>query len=116
MNMQNGLLLGSLIAFGAANAPIAMADVIEVEIAPPAARIEVVPPPRAGYVWAPGYWSWEGGRHFWREGHWIEERQGYYWVPDRWASDGRRYYLEHGRWARGERREHERERERRRDD
>jgi hypothetical protein len=52
---------------------------------PPPPRYEVVPAPRAGYVWAPGYWQWEGSRHVWAPGHWIAERQGYRWVPDHWS-------------------------------
>ena len=29
---------------------------IDVDIAPPAARVIVAPAPRAGFVWAPGFW------------------------------------------------------------
>jgi len=50
----------------------------DVEVVPPPARVEVVPAPRPGYVWAPGYWAWEGGRHVWRGGHWVVVRPGYY--------------------------------------
>ena len=32
---------------------------------PPAPVYEVVPAPRHGYVWAPGYYRWEGNRHVW---------------------------------------------------
>ena len=32
---------------------------------PPAPVYEVVPAPRAGYVWAPGYYRWDGDRHVW---------------------------------------------------
>lgn len=52
---------------------------------PPPPRYEVVPAPRVGYVWAPGYWRWENHRHVWAPGHWVAERHGYHWVPDRWA-------------------------------
>ena len=54
----------------------------DVEVAPPPPRVEVVPAPRPGYVWAPGYWAWEGGRHVWRGGHWVVVRPGYYGVPE----------------------------------
>ena len=41
------------LTLGAALAPVAgEAKEIVVQIAPPAARVEVVPGPRAGYVWA----------------------------------------------------------------
>ena len=38
--------------------------------APPAPRYEVVPPPRHGYVWAPGHWAPRGGGYVWIEGRW----------------------------------------------
>jgi len=37
---------------------------------PPPLRVEVVPPPRPGHVWAPGRWAWENDRHRWIEGRW----------------------------------------------
>jgi len=80
---------------------------IDIEIAPPRARTEVVPPSRSGYVWTPGYWRWEGRRHVWVPGHWMRERPGYYWVPERWVSKNGRHQFEPGRW---ERRQEDRER------
>ncbi len=32
----------------------------DVEVVPPPPRVEVVPEPRPGYVWAPGYWVGAG--------------------------------------------------------
>jgi WXXGXW repeat (2 copies) len=52
---------------------------VDVDVAPPPARLIVAPPPRFGYVWAPGYWRWEGGRHIWHRGCWIRERHGRHW-------------------------------------
>ena len=62
--------------------------------------INVAPPPprheriviRRGYVWAPGYWRWEGRRHVWRGGYYIRERPGYVWVAAGW------YRGPHGHW------------------
>src|SRR5262249_21456001 len=51
---------------------------------PPAPVYEAVPAPRAGYVWAPGYYRYEGSRYVWTTGRWMAERPGYRWVPDRW--------------------------------
>ena len=65
---------------------------VSIGVPPPAPFYEVVPAPRAGYVWAPGYWRWDGGRHVWAPGHWMAERHGYHWVPDRWA------HVEGGQW------------------
>ena len=115
MTIRNKLLLCSLIALSAANAPAISAVNIGVEIGvpPPAARIEVVPPARPGFVWAPGYWGWEGNRHVWIEGRWLETRPGYHWVPERWVPRGRHHRFEPGRWEREEHRGRGRERERR---
>jgi len=75
---------------------------IVLEVAPPAARVEVVPAPREGFIWAPGYWRWEEPRrsHVWVEGRWEAERPGYRWVADSWRPRERRYYYEPGRWER----------------
>ena len=64
------------------------------DVAPPAPRYEVVPAPRAGYVWQPGYWDWRGDRHYWRKGYWVRERPGYYWHPSRWEQRDGRWYME----------------------
>ena len=104
------LVMGACIvaAGGAAPAAFARVDVqIDIGVPPPAPRVEVVPAPRAGYVWTPGYWSWNGHAHVWVEGRWIAARPGYRWVPERWEHhDGRwRYYG--GYWAPEHRRHHD---------
>src|SRR5206468_6316324 len=75
-----------------------------IEVAPPPPQVEVVPAPRPGYVWAPGYWAWEGGRHVWVAGRWIPVHRGYYWVPDRWVEyrgpRGPHWHFEPGHWER----------------
>jgi YXWGXW repeat-containing protein len=92
------LMLGALVT--AAVLPLtAAADVgIYFDVAPPAPRYEVVPAPRAGYVWAPGYWDMRGHSHVWVKGHWERERKGYTWAPSRWEQRDGRWYLERGRW------------------
>ena len=62
-------------------------------------RHEVVPAPRAGYVWAPGYWNWHSNRHVWAKGHWERERVGYYYHPHRWSQQ-QGWYHQPGRWDR----------------
>ncbi len=109
-----------LIVFGALVMP-AFAQVefnIGIEVAPPPARVVVLPAPRPSFIWAPGFWAWEGGSHVWVEGHWIEARPGYYWVPERWEDHweerGPHWHFAPGRWEREHGRgERERERERR---
>ena len=110
MNMLNAWLF-ALIAL----TPVAMRAAAQVNInidigaAPPAARYEAVPAPRPGYAWAPGYWRWEGQRHVWTQGRWLQERPGSYWVADRWEGRDGRHYYERGHWkeqARHENAEH----------
>ena len=91
--MRKRLLLAAILA-GAALAPLPgqARTFVDVQIAPPAPRVEVVPAPRVGYVWAPGYWRWNGRRHVWIGGHWVRARRGFHWAPDAWVQGP------HGRW------------------
>jgi hypothetical protein len=42
---------------------------VVVGLAPPVPVVEPVPPPPApGYVWQPGYWSWNGVQYVWVPG------------------------------------------------
>jgi YXWGXW repeat-containing protein len=73
-----------------------------VEVAPPPPTEAPPPPPRAGFIWAPGYWSWDDGRYVWVQGHWMEARPGYYWVPDGWEHHveerGPHWHFAPGHW------------------
>ena len=71
-----------------------------VNLAPPPVIVEEVPPPRVGYVWAPGYWEWRGERHHWRKGHWIKERPGFVWEPPHWIERNGRWHFVPGQWVR----------------
>jgi len=53
-------------------------------IAPPAPRVVVVPAPRLGWIWSPGYWSWNGAAYVWVAGVWLAERRGFNYVPAHW--------------------------------
>jgi len=99
---HKALILGSLIALGAASAP-AMARVnldFEIGVPPPAARVEVVPAPRDGYTWSPGYYNWEDGQHVWVDGYWQPNRVGFVWVPDAWEHNNGRHHYYAGHWER----------------
>ena len=76
MFMRN-LLLCTMVATGSLTLPAAAQVNINIEIgvAPPPPRYEIVPAPRMGYNWAPGYWQWEGQRHVWASGRWMEARR-----------------------------------------
>lgn len=91
-------ILALLLASSATALSLPAAAEIYVSIAPPAPRYEVAPAPRAGYVWAPGYWDWRGNHHVWAKGHWERERHGMYWHPNRWVESNGHYVLERGRW------------------
>ena len=102
MRLRNRVLLAAL-ALGVATValPGAARTYVEIQVAPPAPRVEVVPAPRVGYVWAPGYWRWNGHRHVWINGSWIHERRGWRWQPETWvqAPNGR-WHLRRGYWVR----------------
>jgi hypothetical protein len=71
---------------------------------PPAAIQEVAPderPQGTEFVWVPGYWAWDEGRHgyiwvsacwraappkmYWVPGYWARVPEGWEWVPGFWA-------------------------------
>jgi len=100
------LLVAALLAssIGIIPATASAAVGVFVNIAPPEPRVEVIPPPRAGFVWAPGFWDYRGGRHVWTKGHFERERAGYHWNESRWEQRDGKWALNHGGWERGERR------------
>ncbi|MEK6244002.1 MAG: hypothetical protein AABM33_05820 [Pseudomonadota bacterium] len=88
-------------SFGSIATP-ASAQII-VRVAPPEPRVEVVPAPRAGRLWVPGYWDWKGKRHHWVKGNWVRERRGYQYVQPNWAERDGRWHMTRGNWRRGDR-------------
>jgi hypothetical protein len=71
---------------------------VEIAVAPPPVRVVEAPPPRVGYVWAPGYWNWNGREHVWVEGRWLHERPGQHWVPEHWDQHNGRWRFAQGHW------------------
>jgi YXWGXW repeat-containing protein len=96
------LIIGLSIAGGAVMAPViaSAAVAVDITVAPPVPRVEVVPPPRPGFVWAPGFWEWRGGAHVWVPGRWMGERPGWHWAPDRWEQRGDHWHHWRGHWER----------------
>lgn len=82
----------------AASLPVAADVNVVVRVAPPGPRVEVVPAPKAGHVWAPGYWAWRDGRHVWVGGHWVRERHGMHYHPSRWVERDGHWHLVPGGW------------------
>jgi hypothetical protein len=95
-----GILLSLVVAGGVASGS-ALARTIIVEVAPPPARVEVIPVQRHGYTWAPGYWSYPRNQYVWVNGHTMRTRTGYEWTPDRWNQVNGRHEYQAGRWTRG---------------
>jgi hypothetical protein len=96
------LTLATLIALAAA-APLSSMAAPRVDlfvgVAPPAPLVERVPPPRHGYVWAPGHWEWNGHRHVWAAGYWVAERPGYAYTAPVWVQRGGGWYMQPERWT-----------------
>jgi YXWGXW repeat-containing protein len=76
--------------------------VVIVGVAPPAPIVEVAPaPPAVGYVWRPGYWSWNGARYIWVTGAYVAApRPGAVWVPSHWVARGGGWVWVGGYWRR----------------
>ena len=71
---------------------------VDVQIAPPAPRVEVMPRrPSPRHLWIRGYWGWDGAHHVWVPGHYVLARRGYIYVEPRWEAAGRG----HWHWRRG---------------
>src|SRR5215471_18739057 len=81
----------ALVAILAAEGTLAQAMVIVKEPPPPPPRgagQELSRAPRAGMVWAPGYYAWYRGRYYWVPGRWVvKPRPGAVWVPPSWHRD-----------------------------
>ncbi len=93
-------LAGLLLTLGVAGsiAPASAGIGISVDIAPPPPRVVEAPPPRPGYVWAPGYWDWDGRGYVWVDGRWEAARRGHRWHERRWVERDHHWYAEGGVW------------------
>jgi len=101
---KSKLIAAAALALGvAAIAPTAAQAQVDFSVvignAPPPLRFESVPPPRYGYVWAPGIWRWDGYRHVWVAGHWMPERPGYRYVPSEWVRMDNGWGWREGGWV-----------------
>ena len=78
----------------------ATANVVDVEIgtAPPADRVETVPPPRTGYIYERGHYVVDNDRYVWHEGRFIKEREGHHWEPYGMEHHGDRWHYRGGHW------------------
>lgn len=79
----------------------------------PAPVVEVVapqpPPPmfvenvvvRPGFIWAHGYWRWDGRRYVAERGHWEPMRPGYHYAHPHWEQRGDGWHWRAGVWVGG---------------
>ncbi|MGV8891733.1 MAG: YXWGXW repeat-containing protein [Burkholderiaceae bacterium] len=79
--------------------------------APPPVRYEIVPAPRRGYEWAPGYWNLDRGRHVWARGHWVRARSGQYYQRPEWYQSNGGWRLNRGGWKHDKRHDKKNEKE-----
>jgi WXXGXW repeat (2 copies) len=86
---------------GPAAAPAAPGLVV-VQVPPPAPRVEDMPPARDGYVWAPGYWSWDGSNYVWVEGRYVPALAGYSYVAPHWEAVDGGWVLRGEEWVPGQ--------------
>jgi WXXGXW repeat (2 copies) len=74
---------------------------ISVGFPPPILPVYVQPPmPAVGYIWTPGYWSWNGVGYFWVPGTWVlAPYYGALWTPGYWGWSGGVYVFHAGYWG-----------------
>src|SRR5271155_3531500 len=83
---------------------VSMAQVginVSVNLAPPELPVYDQPPiPAPGYLWTPGYWSWNNEDYYWVPGTWVEPPQpGLLWTPGYWAFNDGVYGFRQGYWG-----------------
>ncbi|KJV24734.1 hypothetical protein VI08_20315 [Luteibacter yeojuensis] len=73
--------------------------VIHVTQEPPREVVEVEPPPREGWLWAHGYWRWDGRDYVRMPGHWERVVVGRHYVHTYWERRDGQWWLHEGYWA-----------------
>ena len=69
---------------------------------PPLPEYEQPEAPGDGYIWTPGYWSWDDQQqdYFWVPGTWVmPPAEGLLWTPGYWAYDNDAYTWNEGYWS-----------------
>lgn len=99
------LLFCLLISAGALAAPVASHAATRVDVGitlgpPTAPNVVMAPAPAPGYVWAPGYYGWNGYQYIWVSGRWLAPQPGFVWVADRWERRGPYWQRVQGHWDR----------------
>jgi WXXGXW repeat (2 copies) len=70
------------------------------EAPPPLPEYTQPPIPAPGYMWTPGYWSWNNADYYWVPGTWVEPpRPGVLWTPGYWGYSNGAYVFNRGYWG-----------------
>jgi hypothetical protein len=74
---------------------------VDVDVAPPPAVYEQLPP-REGYVVTPGYYRFDADthKHVWVKGGYERERRGEHYVAPEWREENGHYHFNEGHWDR----------------
>jgi len=91
------ILVAALVTATACAAPRGR---LYVRVGPPAPIIETrIAAPGPGYVWLPGFYTWNGAAYVWRPGRWERPiRPAAVWVPGHWVRERRGWYFVEGHW------------------
>jgi hypothetical protein len=74
---------------------------VSISVAPPPLPVYDQPPiPEPGYMWAPGYWAWDGNDYYWVPGTWVLAPQPQLlWTPGYWGWTDGTYLWHEGYWG-----------------
>ncbi|HEY6337557.1 MAG TPA: hypothetical protein VIW68_03600 [Candidatus Sulfotelmatobacter sp.] len=96
------LLFAAILSLSSASfAQISVGIAFNVRIAPPALPVYEQPIcPGPGYLWTPGYWSWnDDAGYYWVPGTWVVAPVGLLWTPGYWGWSGGFYGWHGGYWG-----------------
>ena len=93
-----GIATLSLSTVGMTASSVAAVIDLEIQEAPPPARVEIVPAPREGYIYERGHYIYDGQRYAWREGVFIRNREGHRYAPAELEQHGDKWRFRAGHW------------------
>ncbi len=98
---RNGLIACAIAAMLTAGIGYAKVHVF-VGVAPPPPVVVTPPPaPGRGYVWVPGYYTWNGANYVWANGTWVVPPHHYrHYVAGVWVHGHHGYFYRPGHWRR----------------
>ena len=102
MKMNKTAIIACAIILGATSLNASAIDInVTIGAAPPPVKYEVMPAPRDGNLWVPGFWDWNGSKHTWVQGNWEKTRPGYVYVKPEWQKTNNGWHLAKGHWKNG---------------